>query len=61
MLLADYRAYVNTQEAVGNLFLNPNEWARKAILNTARMGKFSSDRSVMTYAKKIWNIEPLTN
>ncbi|BBO81590.1 alpha-1,4 glucan phosphorylase [Desulfosarcina ovata subsp. sediminis] len=59
MLLADYRAYVNTQEAVGKLFLDRNEWAKKSILNTARMGKFSSDRSVKEYADRIWNLKPL--
>ena len=59
MLLADYRAYVTAQEAVSNLFLNKDEWARKSILNTARMGKFSSDRSVMEYADNIWGLKPL--
>ncbi|WP_319407864.1 glycogen/starch/alpha-glucan phosphorylase [uncultured Desulfosarcina sp.] len=59
MLLADYRAYVTTQEAVGKLFLDKDEWARKSILNTARMGKFSSDRSVMEYADNIWGLKPL--
>ena len=59
MLLADYRAYVTTQEAVAQLFLNPNQWARKSILNTANMGKFSSDRSVLEYARKIWQVEAL--
>jgi len=59
MLLADYRAYVTTQEAVGKLFLDKEEWARISILNTARMGKFSSDRSVMEYANKIWGLKPL--
>ena len=59
MLLADYRAYVDTQEAVGELFLDRDEWAKKSILNTARMGKFSSDRSVMEYAKTIWGLKPL--
>jgi starch phosphorylase len=59
MLLADYRAYVTTQEAVGKLFLDKEEWARKSILNTARMGKFSSDRSVMEYANTIWGLKPL--
>jgi starch phosphorylase len=59
MLLADYRAYVTTQEAVGKLFLDKEEWARISILNTARMGKFSSDRSVMEYANTIWGLKPL--
>ena len=59
MLLADYRAYVTAQEAVGKLFLNKDEWTKKSILNTARMGKFSSDRSVMEYADNIWGLKPL--
>jgi starch phosphorylase len=59
MLLADFRAYVTAQEAVSQLFLNKDEWARKSILNTARMGKFSSDRSVMEYADNIWGLTPL--
>lgn len=59
MLLADYRPYLTAQEAVGRLFLDQDEWARKSILNTARMGKFSSDRSVMEYADRIWGLKPL--
>jgi glycogen phosphorylase len=59
MLLADYRAYVTAQEAVGELFMNKDEWTRKSILNTACMGKFSSDRSVMEYADTIWGLKPL--
>jgi starch phosphorylase len=51
--------YVTTQEAVGKLFLDKEEWARISILNTARMGKFSSDRSVMEYANTIWGLKPL--
>jgi starch phosphorylase len=60
MLLADYRAYVKAQEAVSRLFRHPEEWARRSILNTAHMGKFSSDRSVLEYASKIWQVESLT-
>lgn len=59
MLMADYRPYVTAQEAAGNLFLDRDEWTRRSILNTARMGKFSSDRSVMEYADRIWNLKPL--
>jgi starch phosphorylase len=59
MLLADYRPYLTAQETVGSLFLDKEEWARKSILNTARMGKFSSDRSVMEYADNIWGLKPL--
>jgi len=59
MLLADYRAYVTAQEAVGRLFTDKAAWAEKSILNTARMGKFSSDRSVQEYADRIWGLKPL--
>jgi starch phosphorylase len=59
MLLADYRAYVTAQEAVSRLFRNPDAWARRSILNTAHMGRFSSDRAVLEYARKIWQVEPL--
>jgi glycogen phosphorylase len=59
MLLADYRAFMTAQEAVSRLFRDPDEWARRSILNTASMGRFSSDRSVLEYARKIWQVEPL--
>ncbi|MFZ1983647.1 MAG: glycogen/starch/alpha-glucan phosphorylase [Desulfatitalea sp.] len=59
MLLADYRPYVTTQEAVSRMFADPDQWSRRSILNTARMGKFSSDRAIMEYAEKIWHIQPL--
>ncbi len=60
LLLADYRAYVDTQETVGALFLDRDAWTRRSILNTARMGKFSSDRSVREYAERIWGLKPLS-
>lgn len=58
-ILADYRPYIEAQEAVDRLYGTPAEWARRSILNTANMGKFSSDRSVLEYAARIWNIKPL--
>ena len=57
MLLADYRDYIRVQEEVGKVFLNKDEWTRKSILNTANMGKFSSDRAVLEYAQDIWGIK----
>jgi starch phosphorylase len=60
MLLADYRAYINAQEVVAKMFSNEENWVEKSILNTARMGKFSSDRSIMEYANDIWHIQPLS-
>jgi starch phosphorylase len=59
LVLADYRAYVRTQDRVGRLYMDKEEWTKKSILNTATMGKFSSDRAVLEYAKNIWNIPPL--
>lgn len=59
MLLADYRSYIQAQEAVSTAYIDKHAWARKSIMNTANMGKFSSDRSVMQYANEIWNITPL--
>jgi glycogen phosphorylase len=59
MLLADYAAYISTQERVSQLYLDKEEWIRRSILNTARMGKFSSDRSVMSYAEDIWGVGPI--
>ncbi|MBA4393014.1 MAG: glycogen phosphorylase, partial [Desulfobacca sp.] len=59
LVLADYRSYVETQDRVDHLFENPDEWTRKAILNTANMGRFSSDRAVMEYARNIWGVRPL--
>ncbi|MBL7012181.1 MAG: glycogen/starch/alpha-glucan phosphorylase [Kiritimatiellales bacterium] len=57
--MADYRLYVEAQEKVEALFRDKDAWAEKAILNVARMGWFSSDRTIGEYAEKIWGIEPL--
>jgi starch phosphorylase len=54
MVLADYKAYVNKQEEVSELFKDQQEWNRKAILNTANIGKFSSDRTINDYNDEIW-------
>ncbi|HWS96002.1 MAG TPA: glycogen/starch/alpha-glucan phosphorylase [Candidatus Methylomirabilis sp.] len=58
MHLADLTSYCRAQEAVGALYANPAEWARKAILNIASSGKFSSDRTIAEYARDIWKAEP---
>jgi glycogen phosphorylase len=57
-LLADYDAYVQTQSRVDALFRDPHEWAKRAIVNVAGMGVFSSDRTIREYAKEIWAIAP---
>lgn len=58
MLLADYQLYVDCQDHVAETWKNPSDWNRIAILNVARMGKFSSDRSIQDYCEKIWHVKP---
>jgi starch phosphorylase len=58
LLLADYAEYIQCQKRVDLLYQQPWEWARMSILNTAGMGKFSSDRTIAEYARDIWNIHP---
>jgi len=58
-ILADYRPYVRCQNKVAATFGNPDEWARKSILTVARMGKFSSDRTIREYTRDIWQVKPL--
>jgi starch phosphorylase len=58
MHLADLKSYGEAQERVGKLYADPEGWSRKAILNIAASGKFSSDRTIADYAKEIWGAEP---
>jgi starch phosphorylase len=55
--LADFEAYVECQAKVEALYADPSAWAEKAILNVARMGWFSSDRSIQDYCDEIWHLE----
>ena len=59
LLLADYADYVETQKNVDKLYLTPEEWNRKAILNVAGMGYFSSDRTIREYATDTWDMAAL--
>lgn len=60
MVLADFEKYVKKQEEVENIYQQPEIWWKRAILNTARVGKFSSDRTILEYAKKIWDAKAYT-
>jgi len=53
---ADFASYVDTQDLISNEYLKPADWIRKAILNVARIGRFSSDRTVAEYASEIWGL-----
>ncbi len=59
LLLADYAPYIECQARVEALYRQPEAWAEKAILNVARMGKFSSDRTIREYAAEIWRTDPV--
>ena len=57
MLLADYQSYIDCQEKVNRLWADQKEWTRRSVLNVARIGKFSSDRSIGEYCRDIWKID----
>ena len=59
LLLADIGSYIDIQEKVGKDFLNKASWGKKAVLNVAYSGKFSSDRTISEYAKDIWDVKPV--
>jgi starch phosphorylase len=59
MLLADYQAYVDCQQRVSEAYRDQKNWTRMSILNSARAGRFSSDRSIREYCRDIWNVSPL--
>jgi glycogen phosphorylase len=59
MLLADYREYVECQERVSEAYSDRNAWTRMSILNCARVGRFSSDRSIREYCRDIWKVTPI--
>ncbi len=56
LLLADYESYIACQDRVARAFQATDEWTRASILTTARMGKFSTDRTIAEYAKDIWGV-----
>jgi starch phosphorylase len=60
MLLADYQSYVDCQLRVQDAYRDRASWTRMSILNSARVGRFSSDRSIREYSRDIWHVSPLT-
>jgi len=58
MHLADLASYLEADRKLCELYADPDAWARKAILNVASSGKFSSDRTIAQYASEIWNVTP---
>jgi starch phosphorylase len=60
MLLADYQSYIDCQDAVSLAYGNQEAWTRMSILNVARIGKFSSDRSIRDYCSEIWKTWPVS-
>jgi starch phosphorylase len=59
LLLADFAAYVAAQERVSAAWVDYERWTRMAILNVARSGRFSSDRTIRQYAEEIWDVGPI--
>jgi starch phosphorylase len=60
MLLADYQSYIDCQDMVSLAYKNQEQWTRMSILNVARIGKFSSDRSIRDYCADIWKTWPVS-
>jgi starch phosphorylase len=58
MLMADYESYIDCQDRVSAAYRNQDQWVRMSILNVARMGKFSSDRTIEEYCRDIWQVTP---
>ncbi len=59
MLFADYQSYIDCQDQVDQALPGPGHWTRMSILNVARIGKFSSDRSIRDYCSEIWKTWPV--
>jgi starch phosphorylase len=58
-VLADFRSYIDCQHRVSEAYLDQDRWVRMSIMNTARSGKFSSDRTIQQYCDEIWHVDPM--
>ena len=58
-ILADFQSYMDMSDRVDSIYQLPEIWNQMAILNTARMGFFSSDRTISEYAEKVWQVSPV--
>jgi starch phosphorylase len=61
MVLADYPSYIECQDRAAAAYRDPGKWTRMSILNVARMGKFSSDRSIRDYCDRVWHVKPMAS
>ena len=59
LLMADYQAYFDIQESISKSFQDTKSWTTKSIINVAKIGKFSSDRTILEYSKEVWKISPV--
>ncbi len=60
MVMADYQSYIDCQDQVSQAYAQQQHWIQRSILNTARMGKFSSDRTIQDYCREIWDVHPVS-
>jgi starch phosphorylase len=61
MLLADYQPYLDCQQRVSDAYRDQNNWTEMSILNSARVGRFSSDRAIREYCRDIWGVSPMAS
>ena len=59
LLFADYQSYIDCQQRVSDAYRDQMHWTEMSILNSARVGRFSSDRSIRDYCRDIWHVTPL--
>jgi starch phosphorylase len=60
-ILKDFNSYAQAREKINKFYKNKSSWVKSSIINTARSGKFSSDRTIREYSRDIWNLKPMHN